>query len=223
MLKNLFGFSLAITLIVTFALDAGAQTRRRSTGTYTDSTSYSSPTTTSSGGMAGRMSASGALGFFGTNGGTITANNAATGQPTLSGFFGLGGDFDYFMSDDWSVGGIFRYYSSSDSAAFGSAGNAEYTDTLMTIGGTVKAYVFDTTHWQGNITTGLGMVTAQVKAGSNSVDSGTSFGFYWGLTLLYKMSSDMAFGVENMRMIALGSSLNGWPLSDYMLKARFMF
>jgi hypothetical protein len=217
-MKILLNTSLVVLLALTFSTNANAQSRRsRNTGTYTDSTSYTS-STSSSGGNTGRMAASGALGFYANGGVAITANNAMTGVMPLSGLFGLGGDFDYFTAEDISIGGIFRYYSTADTA-----GPTEYTATAMTLGGIIRAYVFDTTHWSGNIGAGLGMLSTQAKVGGTSIDSGTGFGFYYSMTLLYKMSGDMAFGIENLRAIGLGSALNGWALSDYMGKIRFMF
>lgn len=212
MSKILLNTSLVMLLVVSFATDASAQSRRsRSSGTYTDSTSYTS--STSSGGNTGRMAVSGALGFFGGNA-VVTANNTQTGQ-TLTGLFGLGGDFDYYMAEDLSVGAIFRYYSTADTV-----GPAEITNSAMTLGGTIKAYVFDTTNWQGSFMGGLGMLSSQIKSGGTSVDSGMGFAFYFGTTLMYKWSSSMQFGIENLRAFAIGSANNGWALNDYMAKVR---
>lgn len=216
LLRNFVQLGLISALMIATASDVYAQSRRR--GTYTDSTTTnSSPSYYSGGGNTGRMAVSGGLGFYGAHGAQYVEGNNNDG-PKLSGLFGLGGDFEYFLAEDMSVGGIFRYYSTSDSFS-----GAEFTDTFMTLGGIVRAHLFETTSWTGGLTTGLGMLTGSSKSGSTTVNSGTAFGFYFGLHALYKINPNLAVGVENLRMIALGDKANGWPLSDYFAKARFMF
>jgi hypothetical protein len=169
---------------------------------------------------SGRMAISGALGFFGSNGGVLFNDPNGPTLMALSGLFGLGGDFDYYIRDDISIGGLFRYYSTSDTMG------GEYTDTVMTLGGTVRAHIIDTTSWSGNVSTGLGILnpTSKRPSGANSTtttDPGMNFGFYFGMTILYKLNPDMHLGFENLRAIGLGDKVNGWVLSDYMVKLRF--
>ncbi len=215
MLKKIVLQFVIFSLLAFICIQAQAQSRRSSI--YTDSATPSYVSTTASG-KAGRMAISGGLGFFGDNGGFVTANNNAVSMVGLSGLFGLGADFDYFAHNDVSVGGLFRYYNTSETIA-----STEYSATVMTIGGTVKAYVFDTDHWEGNFTTGLGFINATAKQGATTAESGMTFGFYFGTSIFYKHSHDLAFGVENLRVLGLGDKLNGWVVSDLMFKARFMY
>jgi hypothetical protein len=209
-----------IPLLLVFTFEASAQSRRRRT-TYDSGTSYSDTSTTSSssissgGGNAGRMAVGGGIGFYGSGGATYV-QGTSTASPALTGMFGLGGDFDYYLADDFSVGGVFRYYSTSDTV-----NSTEYSNTLMTIGGIARAHVFETANWSGNISTGFGMLSATVKSGNSTVDPGTNFGLYFGLATFYKFSSSMHIGFENLRMMGLGTATNGWPLSDFFIKARF--
>ena len=161
------------------------------------------------------------LGFFG-NGGAFLASSNNTRSQTLSGLFGLGGDFEHFIQPDTSIGAIFRYYNTSDSLPSG-AGTADATETLMTLGGLLKAYLLTTPNWDGYLSTGLGYVAATAKLGTGATVDPSGFGFYLGFGALYKWNSDIAFGFENLRMIALGDKINGWPLNDFLLKARFAF
>ncbi len=171
---------------------------------------------------AGSKAFSGALGFFGSNVGTIVEDSSQR-TTNLSGVFGLGGDFEYFMADDFSLGAIFRYYNTSDDI-----GTTEYTNSLLTLGGIARAYLAETPSWSLIGTGGLGVLEAEVKTKpqggtSETVDSGMRIGLYMGVTVLYKLNSKTRLGVENMRILGLGERLNGWVLSDYMAKVMFIF
>jgi hypothetical protein len=171
---------------------------------------------------AGTKAVSGALGTFASNTGTVSDSDHAF-QQNLSGFFGLGGDFDYFLENDMSVGAIFRYYSAADTLA-----HVDYTDTLTTIGAVFRAYLLDTSHFSFVGTGGIGLADAKVTVSppnaSNSADSSMTFGLYMGWDVMYKLNSTTRIGVENMRILGLGRGrLNGWVLSDYMAKVTFFF
>ena len=168
------------------------------------------------GGSEGRSAISGALGFYGPGDGSVYNSTNGLTQMGLSGLFGLGADYDYFIGEDISVGGLFRYYSTSDSFS-----GSDATDTLMTLGGTVRAHLIETTNWSGNVSSGLGIVNPTAKRGNTTIDPGMNFGFYLGMTLLYKLNPDMHLGIENLRAFGLGDKINGWLLSDYMVKLRF--
>lgn len=172
---------------------------------------------------SGQKAVSGVFGFFSSGLGTISDSDNS-GNSTLSGLFGLGGDFDYFIDSDISVGAILRYYSTTDSL-----NHTDYTNTLTTLGGVLRAYLVDTRNWSFVGTTGLGLTGATVKSSpanpnnAKSVDSGMGFGLYLGMGVMYKLNSTTRVGVENMRILGLGDRLNGWVLSDYMAKATFFF
>ncbi|MGZ3722660.1 MAG: hypothetical protein ACXVA9_07020 [Bdellovibrionales bacterium] len=174
--------------------------------------------------VSGQKAVSGVLGAFSSSIGTISDNDNSASS-NLSGFFGLGGDFDYFIDSDMSVGAIFRYYSTSDTLS-----HTDYTNTLMTTGGVFRAYLLDTRHFSFIGTTGLGLTQGTVKQSppapgkSVSVDSGMTLGLYMGMTCQYKLNSNMRIGVENLRILGLGRGrLNGWVLSDYMAKFTYLF
>lgn len=164
---------------------------------------------------AGTMMLSGGLGFFSSSLGWVSdSDNAMTSN--LSGFYGVGGDFDFFLDSDVSAGAILRYYNTTDTVA-----KVEYTNTLMTIGGVFRGYLVDTNHWSLVGTTGAGLVDASVKRASTNVSSGMGIGLYFGMGIFYKLNRTIMVGVENFRVLGLGDKLNGWVLSDYMVKASF--
>jgi len=174
---------------------------------------------------------SGALGMFGSSGGYYTGQRSDSNQTTtaannLSGLFGIGADYDYMMADDLSVGGLFRYYSTSDSLGDSTSTQPEVTLTALTIGGMVRAY-FQTENWIFSAGTGLGIFSPTYKykqGGTNyDVDVNTGFGLYTSLGMGFKVNEDFVLGVENLRMLGLGEKLNGWILNDFMIKGRFSF
>lgn len=167
---------------------------------------------------AGTKAVSGAFGFFSSGLGHISEGpNSANSN--LSGLFGFGGDFDYFIKPTMSAGAILRYYNTTDSIA-----SVDRKDTLLTIGAVFRAYLIDTNEWSFVATTGLGMVDAKVKSSpGNTVDSDTAFGAYMGMGVFYKCTSSVRVGVENLRILGLGEHVNGWVLSDYMGKVTVLF
>lgn len=201
---------LTIAVVIMASSVSLAQTRR-----------YSPSGTTST--SSRNMAISGALGFYAPGGAVYTGKIGGTDSvqsPNVSGLFGIGADFDYWINSDFSVGGLFRYYSTSDTA-----GASEFTNRLLTIGATAKAYLIDTNSWDGYFTTGLGIISPSWKQTSGTVtqelDVSMGFGFYFGMGVLYKINPTLGVGVENLRMVAVGEKINGWPLSDYMFKVRF--
>lgn len=166
---------------------------------------------------ATRKSIAFGLGFFGS--GTAVYNEDSNlALSTLTGLWGLGFDLDNWTYDDLSFGGIFRIYKTNDDV-----NNVEMTNTLMSLGGTVRAHVFNAEHWSGNISTGLGLLNGEVDIeNADDVKSGMVLGLYYGATMYYKWREDMHFGFENLNIMGLGENLNGWALNDYMLKLRIM-
>jgi hypothetical protein len=177
-------------------------------------------------GSSGKSAVSGALGFFASGIGTVSDNNNHVQEASLSGAFGIGGDYEYFLDSDISVGALLRYYNTSDTLA-----NVNFTNTLTSVGGIVRAYLLDTRHWVFATTGGLGFTDESVKVNPNTgnfnasftADSGMTLGLYLGMSIQYKLTSTVVLGVENLRILGLGRGrLNGWVLSDYMAKVGFL-
>ncbi|MGE3974642.1 MAG: hypothetical protein AB7F59_08965 [Bdellovibrionales bacterium] len=200
-------------LFISFAASLSeAQTMRR-----TNVRAYSSES---------QHAVSGALGFYSPGNTTWSGTANGTGSivtPTVSGMFGIGGDYEYIWKPDVTFGGIFRYYSTSDSSN-SSGTNIEETVKLWTLGGMMKAYAH-TESWTGYLGTGIGAISPSLKrvTGTTTVDTEVSMGFglYMAMGLLYKFNDQMAFGVENLRAMGLGEKINGWPINDFMFKGRF--
>ncbi len=206
--------------MVLFAARASAERAKTLSSPPSSASTSSSYSRYSSYGSSGSMVVSGALGFFASGLGTVT-DDPKSGTSYLSGFYGLGGDFEYFLNSDVSVGGLIRYYTTSDTLS-----GTDYTNSLTTLGGAVRAYLVDTNHWSFAGSSGVGFTSAAVKAStrgvSADVDSGMQLSLYLGMTLLYKVNNNIHLGVENLRVLGLGSKLNGWVLSDYMAKISFL-
>ncbi len=195
-----------------FALTAAsAQTKRASGGDYHSS--------------SGQHAVSAALGIYSPGAALYTAKingNDASERPGVSGLFGIGGDYEYIVAPDLTVGGFFRYYSSSDSTTQ----NNEQKVSAWTLAGQVRAYL-PTEHWLPYLGAGLGMVSASLKNSSNGnsqdYDPSATIGLNMAMGLLYKVDERVAFGVENLRVWALGEKTNGMPINDFMFKGRFVF
>jgi hypothetical protein len=167
---------------------------------------------------AGSKAVSGAFGFFSSSLGQISEGKDAK-YSDLSGLFGFGGDFDYFIKPTMSAGAILRYYYTTDSIA-----GVDRKDSLLTMGAVFRAYLIDTNDWSFVATGGFGIVDAKVKSSpGTSVDSDLAFGAYMGMGVFYKCTNSVRVGVENLRVLGLGEHVNGWVLSDYMGKVTVIF
>lgn len=202
-----------LILVATLALSitAAAQSRRISASDYRGSSS-------------GTHAISGAFGFYNPGSALLIDTSKATGSqnvsPAASGFFGIGGDYEYIMAPDFTVGGLFRYYSTSDSIT----NTQEQRVAGWHLGGMAKAYL-STDNFAPYIGAGLGMINLSVKntTGGSSTDiEATTLGFTMSLGVLYKFSDTMQFGVENLRAWGLGEKLQGMPINDFMFKGRFV-
>jgi opacity protein-like surface antigen len=206
---NMRNLILAATLAM--SVTAAAQSRRISASDYRGSSS------------SGQHAVSGAFGFYNGSGLLIDTSKTAGAQsdgPTVSGFFGIGGDYEYVMANDFTVGGLFRYYSTSDSVS----SSVEQRVAGWHIGGMAKCYL-TTENFAPYIGAGLGIINLSVKrtsAGTSTDIEATSLGFTMALGVLYKFSDTMQFGVENLRAWGLGEKMQGMPINDFMFKGRFM-
>lgn len=198
--------------LLAFAVTASAQSRRVSASDYRGS---------------GQHAISGAFGFYspGTSLLIDTSKTGGTSQnasPNVSGFFGIGGDYEYLYANDLTFGAFFRYYSTSDSIT----SSTEQKVSAWTISGMARAYLHSE-HWAPYIGAGLGIVNASVRnsTGGTSVDyePSATIGFNMALGLLYKVNDQIAIGAENLRVFALGEKIQGMPINDFMFKGRFIF
>jgi outer membrane protein W len=201
--------------VVALASTADAQSRRVSAPDYRGGTA--------------QHAISGAFGFYGAGAATLYAkinNSDQTTSPRASGFFGIGGDYDYLYADDLSFGALFRYYSTSDSFETSGGGQVEEKDSAWTLAAMAK-YYFPSEHFIPYFGAGLGVVSATVRRSvngqSSDYDPAATIGFNMSMGILYKINSQMSFGVENLRVLALGEKLNGRPIDDFMFKGRFTF
>ncbi len=190
-----------------------AQAQRRG-----ESTSYESPTS------SGKHVLTPAIGFFGSGPATLTyrvGNNASESAAinNLSGIFGIGGDYEYMVKSDLGIGGMFRYYATEDSVA-----SSTYKTSTVLLGPIARAYLINTQSWLGAVTTGLTTINMSYKEtnGGSTSDWNPSMHFGWimGWSVFYKFNSQMALGIENMRVLAVGDKINGWAVDDFMFKFR---
>jgi len=200
------------TLVATLLLASVASAQYK-TSTY----STSSYTASDRGG--GRNFISGALGFMapGQNVlyGTNSSGNGQTAVFNLSGFFGIGGDYDYMWKKDLSVGGFLRYYSTTSNY-----NNSNFKNSLFTLGPDLRGYLQNET-WVAYMGAGFAYILPTYTQDNNTISVDGTFGLMMEIGMLYKVSETFGLGLENMRLIGLSSKVNGIPLDDLMVKARF--
>lgn len=158
------------------------------------------------------------LGFMGPGANRLddgTNNNSFM----LSGLFGIGAEYEYMWKPDVSFGGFLRYYNTSDSLNSGGNG-VTVTETAFLIGGLAHAYLIDTATWQGYVASGLTLLNLTDKVGSTSISPNMAFGIPLVVGLGYKINDQFTLGIEHMQVLALGSNVNGWPISDFMVRLR---
>jgi len=165
----------------------------------------------------GKSTISPMLGFMGPGSNEITDNNAARSF-TLSGLFGIGADYEYGLKNDFSVGGLFRYYSTNDTV-----GTTDTTETVMLIGGLAHATFYNTDKWHAYIGSGLTLIQATIKVtpqngSSTTFSPGMTLGLPFALGIGYHLNDTMTIGIEHLQVLALGDKVNGWPVSDYMVR-----
>jgi outer membrane protein W len=184
------------------------------TRTYSGSVASSS-----SGDVAHHNYVSGALGFMapGANQLNGTLSNGTQVQPsfTLSGFVGIGGDYDYMFCKDFSLGGLLRYYNVSTTI-----NSQTYSNSLFVIGPHVRGYL-PMENWTPYVSAGLEYMSPSLTTAGQSVTVSSGLGLMLSAGLLYKVSDVVDLGIETMRLTGLSNSINGNILEDYMLKGRF--
>ncbi len=161
---------------------------------------------------------SGAFGFLAPGANTLVGTvNGAQAQTSFqtSGLFAIGGDYDYMLNKDFSVGGVIRYYSCSSTIMSNAV-----QDTLFTFGPSAKAYLpsGDFTPYVG---AGFVLLAPGVTSGNNTYSITSGIGLMMSLGIMYNLTDNVALGIETMRLTGLSSSINGNLTEDYMLKGRF--
>jgi outer membrane protein W len=184
---------------------------------------YRNTQSVSSSDVAHRNYVSGALGFLAPGANTLvgTSNNQTVGTSfKASGLIGIGGDYDYMLNKDFSVGGVLRYYSSTATVAAGGNTTVTEQDTLFTVGPTAHAYL-PTGDFVPYLGAGLVLMAPSVTSGGNSISITSGMGLMLSMGLLYNVTDAVALGIETVRLTGLSSSINGNLIEDFMLKGRF--
>jgi len=161
---------------------------------------------------------SGALGAFTVGNSRLEGDqngaNAAASPVGLSGIAGFGMDFEYRTKSYLGFGGMFRYYSTSDTIL-----QTKFKYSLLVAGPFVKAHL-PMKHLDFSI--GAGLVVANPSyTQTTELDADMGFGTDFTIGVLYRYNSHVFFGIENRRIFALGSELNGMLVSDWMLKFQY--
>lgn len=165
---------------------------------------------------------SGGLGFYGMGAtnyqAKVSGADVNVSPAPLSGLFGLGLDYEYILKDHLTVGGLFRYYSTSDSLGTGTT--VDTKTTVLSLGGIVRGYM-DAEDFKFFLGTGLGILSITYNSGPTSYDIPMGFGFYIDGGVLYKINDQFSLGIEHLRALAVGDKINGTPIADYLIKGRF--
>jgi hypothetical protein len=164
--------------------------------------------------------ASAAFGFLAPGANSLTGTVNGTTQTTsfnVSGLFGLGGDYEYMMDENFSLGGVLRYYNASSTI-----GTTNYQDTLFGLGADARAYL-RVKEFLPYASAGLMFMAPGVTAGSNNFNISSGIGMMMNVGLLYEINETVAVGLETMRLMGLSNSINGNIIEDYMFKGRFAF
>lgn len=162
------------------------------------------------------------IGFMGSGYNTVKDTIGGTESSTslkMSGLLGIGFEYEYMLKDDFSIGGLIRYYQTTDSI-----GNTKYTDSAFLLGPIAHAYLVNTSHWLGYVGSGFVVMQLKEKQSAGGADQTYSPDMAIGLPIVmgvaYKINDLMSAGIEHTQVMALGSDVNGWPISDFMLRLR---
>ena len=206
-------------LLVAFSSESHAKKRKSE---IANSTEFSTPTPSSgTSGSARKLIIGGGLGFFGSSGGLMAVDDKSLAGLNLSGLIGIAAEADFPIREPLFAGAHFRYYTTSDDHKTGTV-TTTYRESLWTLGGHGKVTFFSEGDFSGTFGFGLGLVSGTSKSGSaEEIAPGIGFGLNHSLEILYRVNANLQVGVENFRLLGLGTGYNGWLLSDFMLKARF--
>jgi hypothetical protein len=214
-MKNLL-FTVA-ALVVAFNAEARTPAAQKGAGS---TASYSAPAaSTSTSGRQNILSPSlGWMGPGGTN--TLTdGDSKAAKSMQLSGLFDIGAEYEYMLKDDFSIGGFFRYGMTSDSVA----GNS-VDESVFLIGPMAHAYLINNDRWIAYVGSGFTAISLKHKESvggtSTTWSPNVALGIPFAIGVAYKFTDTISGGIENMRVMALGSDINGWVTDDMMLRLR---
>lgn len=214
-----------LLIVAATALQANAAGKANTAAPAMSTPSYSS----SSSGEQGKHVISPLLGFMGPGANVMNdtvSGVQATTSMKLSGLFGIGCDYDYMLKDDFGVGGMFRYYQTDDSISE-SVGNQNINvsvkETAFVLGPTARAYLINSDHFRGYFGTGLVLLKLTQKLSPDTGASQTfspdiTVGLPFAIGFGYKLTDMFTLGIEHLQVMALGSNINGWPVSDFMVK-----
>jgi hypothetical protein len=161
----------------------------------------------------------GGLGFF--NGGAHYINNGDSGEAratSLSGVIALGGDFEFMFDYDLGLVATLRYYSTTEDIEDGET----LTYSVFALGAQTRFH-FPHKAWDFYAAPGLSLASASAKYDDETSEGGLTLAPTFTIGVAIALTPQIAVGVENQRIIALGSNLNGELVSDYLIKGRFSF
>ena len=124
------------------------------------------------------------------------------------------------MKQNLGVGGLFRYFSTSDTTAT----NTETSVSGFGLGAFLRNHIPEDT-WDFYFGTGFAAIdpAVEVKSGATTtkLDPSMKICPFYQLGVEYALAHNMAAGVETTRALALGSEMQGWFYSDWVLKFRY--
>lgn len=211
-MKTAIGFLSALALLVGTQAHA-LKKATKTTTTTTTTTTVSSDSVESE----HRHILSPSLGFQGPGSNSLNDDdytNAASMQ--LSGVIGVGAEYEYMLKDDFSVGGIVRYYQGT-----GTIGQQRWTESAFVFGGMAHAYLINTNTWIGYVGSGLTILSLKKKpSGGVAYSPDPALGLPIAMGVAYKFNEKLALGLEHTQILAWSRDVNGWPVSDFMIRLR---
>lgn len=143
-------------------------------------------------------------------------NTLVTGAP-VSGFFGLGVDYELRTRRGLGYGGYFRYYTTADRIA-----QIREALNVMALGGFVRAYLKQN-DFDFYISPGFGIASGEIQVGSAIGKLGFLFTPSVALGFLFHISEVYSVGFENLKIIALSGDVGGTVVDDFMIKGNMTF
>lgn len=211
-MKKLTGLFTLAALVAAFQAQArtpaaAATKATGSTASYSnDSYAYSSES---------KNILSPSLGFAGVGYNAIQESDSKTGRMTLSGLFAIGVEYEYMLKDDFSIGGFIRYYNTSDTVA-----GTKIEETSFLLGPMAHVYLVNNANWVGYVGSGFTLLSLTQKQAGTSVSPSAGLGIPIAMGIAYKFTPKLSGGIEHNQVMALGSDLNGWPISDFLFRLR---
>jgi|GEM_PF-5233112 len=182
-------------------------------------TSTPAPVASESSDIERRHILSPSIGFMAPGANTMTDNIGGTdtkGSMELSGVIGVAFEYEYMLKEDFSVGGIMRYYQST-----GTIEGTRWTESTFVVGGMAHAYLINTNTWLGYVASGLTIINLKKRpSGAPGFTPDPALGLPISLGVAYKFNDKLALGLEHTQIMAWSRDINGWPVSDFMIRLR---